>query len=90
MKSFIDNCPLSNYRHQRESKRVEQSRAQHQTLRGRKHIYKNIVGSDSGRESGAFKCVQLANISAPPPSLFQILKLSKALLLTKVYKIRLI
>jgi hypothetical protein len=22
--------------------------AQHQTLRGRKHIYKNIVGSDSG------------------------------------------
>jgi hypothetical protein len=22
--------------------------AQHQTLRGRKHVYKNIVGSDSG------------------------------------------
>jgi hypothetical protein len=30
--------------------------AQHQTLRGRKHVYKNIMGLDSGREK---QCIQV-------------------------------
>jgi len=57
MKSFIDNCPLSKNQHQWNQKGAVQSRAQPQTLRGRKHIYKNIVGSDSDVDEHLFKCV---------------------------------
>jgi hypothetical protein len=37
------------------------SAAQHQTLRGRKHIYKIIIGSDVAGNSSIFKCVQPAD-----------------------------
>jgi len=49
MESIIDNCQLSKKQHPLEQNYGPQSRAQHQTLRGRKSIYKNIMGSDSGR-----------------------------------------
>ena len=43
MELIIDNCQLSKKQHQLESNCGPQSRAQHQTLRGRKHIYKIML-----------------------------------------------
>jgi hypothetical protein len=62
MELIIDNCQLSKKQHRLEQNYGPQSSAQHRTLRGRKHIYKNIIGSDSGQEGCIFKCVQPARI----------------------------
>jgi hypothetical protein len=51
MELIIDNCQLSEKRHRLEPNYGPQSRAQHHGLRGQKHIYKNILGSDSGLDS---------------------------------------
>jgi hypothetical protein len=40
MELFIDNCQLSKKQHRLESNYTVQSRAQHRTFRGRKHVYK--------------------------------------------------
>jgi len=48
MESIIDNCQLSEKQHRLERNYGPQSRAQHQTLRGRKHIYKNIYRPCNG------------------------------------------
>jgi hypothetical protein len=48
MELTIDNCQLSKEQHLLERNYGPQSRAQHGTFRGRKHVYKNIIGSDSG------------------------------------------
>jgi hypothetical protein len=60
MESIIDNCPLSKKQHRLEPNCDPQSRAQPRTLRGQKGIYKNIRGSDPGREEPVSKCVQPA------------------------------
>jgi hypothetical protein len=52
MESIIDNCQLSEKQHRLEQNYGPQSSAQHQTLRGRKHIYKNTMGSDCCRDEG--------------------------------------
>ena len=51
MESIIDNCQLAKKQNRLESNYGPQSRAQHLTLRGRKHIHNIIIGSDSGHES---------------------------------------
>jgi hypothetical protein len=48
MEWIFDNCLLPINPHRLNRKSAAKSTAQHQTLRGRKHIYKNIIGSDSG------------------------------------------
>jgi len=48
MESIIDNCQLSKNQHRLEPNYGPQSRAQYQTFRGWKYLYKNINGSDSG------------------------------------------
>jgi hypothetical protein len=49
-----------NYRSLRNQKYAAESGAQRKTLQGRKHIYKNILGSDSALGGCILKCVQLA------------------------------
>ena len=43
MECFIDNRTLSNYSYLRNQKYATEFGAQHRTLRGRKHIYKNML-----------------------------------------------
>jgi len=45
MELIIHNCQLSKNQHRLESNRSPQSSAQHQTLRGRKSIYKIVLAS---------------------------------------------
>jgi hypothetical protein len=49
MELIIDNCQLSKKQHQLEPNCGPQSRAQHQGLRGQKHINKNIMDLKSAR-----------------------------------------
>ena len=61
MESIIDNCQLSKKQHRLEPNCGPQSSAQHQTLRGQKHIYKNNSGSDFGL-GGCIKLVRITYI----------------------------
>jgi hypothetical protein len=60
MESIIDNCQLSKKQHLLEPNYGPQSGAQHQTLQGRKHIYKNMLATYTGLNGWIFKYVQLA------------------------------
>jgi hypothetical protein len=69
MESIIDNCPLSKKQHRLEPNCGPQSRAQHHTFQGRKHIYKNIMGSDSGLD-GCIKLVRITFTQAQADSFY--------------------
>ena len=58
MELIIDNCQLSKKQHLLEPNYAVQSSAQHQTLRGRKHIYKIVPGNYSDLKSCIFKYMQ--------------------------------
>jgi hypothetical protein len=55
MDSIIDNCQLSKKQHQLERNCDPQSRAQHRTFRGRKHIYKTHMSLKIGAGAHARK-----------------------------------
>jgi hypothetical protein len=60
MESIIDNCQLSKKQHRLEPNCGPQSSAQHQTLQGRKHIYKNVLASYGGLDGCIINYGQLA------------------------------
>jgi hypothetical protein len=59
MELIIDNCLLSKKQHRLELNYGPQSGAQHQTFRGRKHIYKIMLTTYSGLEG----CIKLVRIT---------------------------
>ena len=66
MESIIDNCPLAVNKHRLERNYAVQSSARHLTLRGRKHIYKNISRLIGGHVGSIRQYIQLAGHELRP------------------------
>ena len=59
MELIIDNCQLSKKQHRLERNCDPQSGAQHQTFRGRKHIYKIMLPTYTGQDS----CIKIVCVT---------------------------